>query len=274
MNRIATTHHASQSATIVKAALALIAALACQLASPSAASADQLVVPGMLASIEGDGNNNNPLTNVGATAQLLISSSQLAAIPAGSPITGIRFRLNAGLSSAPTVAATWTDYEITLAQLATSIASPSAVFANNMTSPVLVRDGALTLAANSFPSGNTPNNFGPLVAFNQSSYTYQGGGLVLLLSHNESNLSGTIAVDSATSATPAYGTDFRAIQSANFQALAATNTSSSFPVLQFEFTPVPEPASGALLALGAIGGLRRRRRLGLTLVNFGSEHRQ
>jgi hypothetical protein len=240
------------------AALALIAALACQLASPSAASADSLVVPSALASVEGDGNNNNPLINIGATAQLLIASSQLAAITPGSTITGIRFRLNSGLSSAPTVAATWTDYEITLAQLATSISSPSAVFASNMTSPVLVRDGSLSLAANSFPSGNTPNNFGPLVSFNQTSYTYPGGHLVVLLSHTENNLATAIAADSATSATPAYGTDFRALQVVGFQAVAASNTSSSFPVIEFEFTPVPEPAS-ALLALGAVGGLRRRR---------------
>jgi hypothetical protein len=256
------THHVRQSAMNVKAALALIATLACQLASPSAASADTIVAPSALASAEGDGNNNNPFTNVGATAQLLISQSQLAAITPGSTISGIRFRLQSGLSSMPGASATWTDYEITLAQSSTSISSASAVFANNMTSPVLVRDGALTLAANSFPSGNTPNNFGPLVSFNQTSYTYQGGDLVVLLSHTENNLSSAIPVDSATTATPAYGTDFRALQSANFLAVAATNTSSSFPVIQFEFTPVPEPStllSGILATLGAVAVPRFRK---------------
>ncbi len=243
--------------------LALIACVASLVVFGGSADADVVVVPNALTAAEGNGANQNPFNNAGATAQLLISASQLSDFSAGDMITGLRFRLNENMLATPSLTVTWSDYEITLAELATSVASPSLTYATNMTNPVLVRDGGLTFAVGSFPGGASPNAFGPLLSFNLSAYAYQGGDLVVLLSHTANNGPSAISVDSATSMASGYGTDFRTLLASSFQATAGVSTTGSFPVVQFEFAPVPEASSwlfgcAALTATTLAARLRRK----------------
>jgi hypothetical protein len=107
-----------------------------------------IVVPNSLASAEGDVMVNIPVRNQGnpRTYQMQISASELSLVPTGSSISGLAFRLDGGQAdSAPSVGINFADYEITLAQAANSIASISTTFSLNMSNPVMVRDGLLSI---------------------------------------------------------------------------------------------------------------------------------
>ena len=112
----------------------------------------------------------------------------------------------------------------------------SATFAANMLSPVLVKDGALSISANTFATGTSPNPFGSLVVFD-TPYVYQGGDLVMLFSHTGSDSASTAFLDAVTSATPGYGTDFRALSATTFN--AASGDSASVTIAQIVFTYSP-----------------------------------
>ncbi|BDC50817.1 hypothetical protein F183_A31330 [Bryobacterales bacterium F-183] len=182
-------------------------------------------------------------------------------MPVGSVISGLRWRVHGGLATWPASTITFADYEITLAQAANPIPSTSTTFASNMLNPVMVRDGALSFGANSFPGGGIgPTPWGPLVQF-QSSYTYAGGDLVLLVTHTGGD-SSTITFLDAVDASAANGyiayiaTSFRAASGQAFQAFMVTQLEYSVP------TSVPEPAAVSTFA-GAVGlaaffRLRRR----------------
>jgi len=81
---------------------------------------------------------------------------------------------------------TWLDYEVTLAQAANPISSMSTVFLANLLNPVLVKNGALSIGANTFSAGGNPNPFGTLVVLD-TPYVYQGGDLVMQFTHNGSD---------------------------------------------------------------------------------------
>ncbi|BDC50818.1 hypothetical protein F183_A31340 [Bryobacterales bacterium F-183] len=180
-------------------------------------------------------------------------------MPVGSVISGVRWRLGGGNASWPASTATWADYEITLAQAANPIELMSFTFADNMLNPVMVRDGALSFAANSFGGGMTPNPWGPLVQF-QSSYTYAGGDLVLLFRHTGSDLTNTSFLDAIQrSAVNGYN----AVASTSFG--LPSGGISAFPITQLEYSvpsSVPESAAVSTFAgaLGLAAFLRLRRR--------------
>src|SRR5208282_2383593 len=130
-----------------------------------AAPSGAVGAPGNYIATYGTGGLNTLLRNSGAprTYQMQFSSAALAGLPVGASITELRFRLNTNtipVAVFPTNTVTWSDYEVTLAQAANSISSMSANFAANMLSPVLVKNGALSLSANSLTTSASLNPFG------------------------------------------------------------------------------------------------------------------
>jgi hypothetical protein len=234
-------------------------ALACALGTPLLA--DVIVAPNANASVAGNGGLNTLLrdANNPRTYQVQIAASELGAA-AGQQITGVQFRLQPSSANAtpwPATDATWANYDITLAEAANPISSMSTTFASNMTNPVVVRSGPLTMTANSYPGGATaptPNDWGFFISFT-TPYTYNGGDLVIHFSHDGSNLSNNRFLDSISTTGPGYGTAVRALSGTGYQ--VATGSAASFTIMQLTY--IPAPSSLALLGLGGLVCARRRR---------------
>jgi len=192
------------------------------------------VAPGNYTSTSGPGGLNTLLRNNGAprTYQMQFSAAALG-LPVGAKITELRFRLETNATAVfPTNLVTWSDYEVTLAQAANSIAAMSTNFAPNILSPALVKSGPLSLAAGSFTPGANPNSFGSLLVFD-TPYVYQGGDLVMLFRHPGSDSPTTAFLDSLSSADPGYGTDFRAFSATSFGGTAGSQTSVTIAEIVF-----------------------------------------
>jgi hypothetical protein len=241
--------------------LSLVAG-AVALASVSVA---QVVVPNAYAGLSSGGNGLNTLIRDNGnarTAQFVISSSQLASINVGASITGMAFRLyNGNTTGFPATTATWADYTINVG-VGVAPSAASTTFANNFTSaPTTVRSGSLVVNALSYTAGatgTTPNPFGPTITFN-TPYLYTGGNLTIEVRHTGSDIvnGATDFLDALPAATAGYGTDFwAATATGNTATVGAAN---SFTITRLTVAPVPEPASMAVLALGALALLRRRR---------------
>jgi hypothetical protein len=235
--------------------LAAVVVLA-SLAGATPVRASQFVIPDSLANIDANGSNavSGLIAPFPTTFQTQITAAELAmlGLNIGDQLTGVRTRLNGGEATGPASAINVTDLEITMAVAANAIGSMSNTFANNMTSPVLVRDGAYTLPANSMPGGNTPNAFGPLIPFD-TAYTYQGGDLIFMYAHPATATS--LVLDFAVP-DPGPGLPYRSL-GGNFHGTTGGLT-NNMGVHQFEVV-VPEPASLALALLTATAGTLLRR---------------
>src|SRR5439155_4807854 len=124
--------------------------------------------PNDYSATSGNTGLNTLLRNSGSprTYQMQFSTAALGGLPVGARITELRFRLGTNnVSMFPSSTVNWSDYEVTLAQAANPVSGMSANFASNMLSPVLVKNGGLSLSANSFTAGDNPNAFGSLVVF-------------------------------------------------------------------------------------------------------------
>lgn len=167
--------------TAVGTALMALATL-----TPFAKAQSLEVVPPTNASIAGDSNNSIPIgAGGGGTYQVLYPASQLVGLPIGGKITSIQFRLrNAESANWPPSASAIASYEIKMGGSTKTPATLSTTFADNITSPVVVRSGALSLAAGTYPAGaataTTPEGWGPVITFS-TPYTYTGGPLVIEL---------------------------------------------------------------------------------------------
>ncbi|MBL8887938.1 MAG: hypothetical protein JNK16_14875 [Phycisphaerales bacterium] len=161
-----------------------VAALAALSLAGSAWGQSVRVVPPGRELVAGNGNNLIPLgSSPGGRLLTLYAADQLAEIPAGSLITGLRMRQRNGETAPwPTALANLPDYEIWLAQSARTPGTISTTYADNLLNAVLVRDGAFALAANAYPggaaTGSTPEGWGPQIVF-ATPYVYKGGVLAL-----------------------------------------------------------------------------------------------
>ena len=193
------------------------------------------------------------LNNGNRTYLMQYGASLLSGINVGDQITGLTFRISSGQSNPSSPAASFTNWDLTLAQAANPISSLSTTFANNLTNPVLVRSGALSFAAGAFPGGAvnpTTNPFGPVINFTKP-YTYQGGDLVVLISHTAGTDSiGFLDALSSTSL-------FRALSANSFNATSGSN--QAVTITQFTTSPALPPATtpepSALVGLGVIVAL-------------------
>ena len=229
------------------------------MAVPSESKATTVVVPNAAATTDGDSNLTTPGTNAPRTYQAQIAASQLSSIPVGDIITGMTFRIAAGGPASS--AASFTNWDLTLAQAANTVSTMSTNFASNMSNPVTVRSGALSFNAGDFPTGATApavNPFGVVISFT-SPYTYQGGDLVFEFSHTAGSASVGF-FDAAAGAGQGYGTLFQAQDALSYNATVASST-VALTIPQFTFSaPAPEPASAGLCGLGAMLLASRRTR--------------
>jgi outer membrane protein assembly factor BamB len=225
-----------------------------------------IVVPGPLAvvapddytSVAGNTGLNTLVRGTGAprTYQMQFTPDALGGLPAGARITGLRFRVSTNTAvNFPETTIAWSDYEVRLAQAANPITSMSTTFSANLLNPVLVKDGALSVLANSFSAGGNPNPFSTLMVLD-TPYVYQGGDLMMQFTHTGSDSTNTTYLDGANSSAPGFGTSFRAISANTFG--ATTGISASVTVVQIEFTPTiiqVVTRTGNQVVINGAGGL-------------------
>jgi hypothetical protein len=196
------------------------------------------VAPGNYTATGGNGGLNTLLRNSGnpRTYQMQFSAAALSGVPANAKITELRFRLFTNLAAVfPTSTVHWSTYQLTLAQAANSISGMSSNFDANMISPVVVKNGAVALSANTFTTSGNPNPFGSLLVFD-TPYVYQGGDLVMLFRHTGSDSTNTAFLDALTTMAPGYGTDFRAFSATSFSATGGSQASVTIAQIVFTYS--------------------------------------
>lgn len=227
--------------------------------SPAAHGAEVTVVaPGGYESTEGPNAQGSLLWPTARTYQVQIEADHLVDL-VGLQLTGISWRLsstgnNPSTSPWPTTSVSWGNYDITLAQATNEITEVSNTFADNMTNPVQVRSGPLTIDANLFPvDTDEPNSWGPTITFD-TPYAYGGGDLVIEYRHTGRRGSVDVWLDAVESNTDA---GYWARGRDSYEA-TTSDTTHHFPIHRFH--AIPEPGTLSLLGVaGALTLLRRRR---------------
>jgi len=215
------------------------------------AHAGTIVIPSGNAATEGTGAadvGNVYLGSFGTTTQAFIPVSMLSGIPTGDVITGFAFRLDSTASTGPSSTATWTNYDVVLSQPAGIL---TATFDSNLgADATTVRSGSLTINANSYPGGGSPNAFGPVITFT-TPYTYQGTDLLITI-RSTGNGSTDFVLDTDANF---LGTSYQ--QGGGYTATTANASIARIPVIELQFvvpvSGVPEPGSLSLLPIGLAG---------------------
>ncbi len=206
----------------------LLVALVPSTVSASGTGQSEVVVPNSAESAGGTGVFLGPLTNSNRIYQLLVHEDQLTEL-VGKRIVGLSWRLPASATADwPVAAVEFADYGVFLSE-GVAPADRSLVFAENIVgTQTQVRQGALTIAAGSYTSGQAVNAFGPVIAVD--GWDYAGGHVLVELRH--SGFTGTSrAVDAFTTSSSGYGSQFSAAWSSNPS--ATSGAQGNFSVVRF-----------------------------------------
>ncbi len=196
------------------------------------------VVPSDYETTPGPAGFTSEFATTARTMQLLIQDTQLTNI-LNQQIIGVSWRLPASASSNwPASDETIADYEFYLGPSVDPVNMSTTDFGSNFTGPKMqVRDGSMTVLANSYTFGNTPNDWGPEMTFILDSvYVYTGGHLLIEL--HQSGASSSRSVDATTTSTTGYGTLFRACWGSGFTANSGNQANFSIVRITAD-TPVP-----------------------------------
>ncbi len=205
--------------------------------SQSAGPEALFVVPGAYSNTVGTATFTGPTGNTARTYQMLINANQLTAL-VGTHITAITFRnLPSASTSWPASDATYTNFDIYLAQSVPPAERHLGAFDSNIVgTKTQVRAGSLVIPANSFGVGTAPHPFGnPPINFNNS-YLYTGGHLLIEIRHTGTTAAGR-ANDAVSFTTPGYLSDFSACWASTYNGTVATN--GNFCIAQLSNSPVP-----------------------------------
>ncbi|MBX3379540.1 MAG: hypothetical protein KF805_05570 [Phycisphaeraceae bacterium] len=190
-------------------------------------------LPPSFDTVAGTSGNSLPIANYpSGTIQVMYGANQLTGIPVGSVITGMQLRLRNVDGAFPGATFVASQYDVRLAGSALTPATMSTTYAANMTNPVLVRSGALTVAAGAYPGTGNPRAWGPVIPFT-TGYAYKGGPLVIEWRvTSPSNTFSTYAdMDTDASLNRYINTDN------NASATVATFQANGGPIVRLTFTP-------------------------------------
>ncbi|HET7065109.1 MAG TPA: hypothetical protein VFI49_12615, partial [Rudaea sp.] len=133
---------------------------------------DYAVIPAGYESLPGNNVNNSPFGAGARRFQMAFGASALGAIPVGTAITAIAFRL---AGPAPDTDQTIAEFDVSLSTSAKPAGSLSTTFATNRgADAVLVRSGPLAITVADYPSGA----FGRPITFSKP-FVYGGGDLLI-----------------------------------------------------------------------------------------------
>ena len=137
---------------------------------------ESFYLPSNAPTVEGNSANQSPFKGSAGRFQAVYGTS-LVPIPVGARITGMSLRLDGAAPAFTNL--TIDNVEIRLSTSALPPGSLSTTFASNRGGDeVIVRTGPLTITPTDYPTGNTPNAFGPTIHFSRP-FVYQGGPLLL-----------------------------------------------------------------------------------------------
>jgi hypothetical protein len=212
------------------------------------------VVPPAYENTAGGTGFLGPLSNSQRTYQMLMHESMLTNL-LGRELTGISFRSLPGATTPwPANDLTYGNYDIYLSQSVAPV-DRSLTFADNIVgTQTQVRSGGLTIAADSYPSGGNPNDFGPAISFN-GGWVYSGGHLLVEIRHTGSDGVSRSVDARAASSSPDYGNLYSAAWTSNYE--GTSGSQGNFAIVRF--TSIPAPGALALLGIAGIFGSRRRR---------------
>lgn len=191
----------------------------------------------------------NPLTY-----RMTMDAGQLTSL-VGQDITSVQFRYSIlpGLG----MPGMWPATDIVIPNFSISMGSAMAPASGNIASfngtPTTVRTGGLSIAANSYVAVNqfNPTNWTPEITFD-TPFHYTGGDLGIEYGVSALPVGTPQITFDAILGNQGYGTDFRA-----WSSFSPGGPSAAFVT---KFNAVPEPVSVAVLGLGALALLRRRRK--------------
>jgi hypothetical protein len=195
------------------------------------------VVPSDYTSVPGTGSFLGPLYTGARTYQLLIHEDLLTAL-IGQEIQSLSWRIPpSAASNWPPIDATVPNYDLYLSGSVTPANRSLTDFSMNVVGPQKqVRSGSLFIPMNSYPSGSSPNDWGPEIIFD-SLYLYTGGHLLV-----ELRLTGTgttnQSTDALTTSTTGYGTLFSACWGSSYTANSGSQGNFSIVRLTAD-DPVP-----------------------------------
>ena len=256
--------------------LGLFSAAVCAALLSTTAYAAEIVTPNDDATVEGNTAANAQPFAAGQQVLYDISSTQFGALPSGDVITGFAFRPDTNTCSGSLCSAFTTTLDNVTIELATTSIAPTTndpTFADYLTNSAqttnvqTVFSGDLTVSTSETltqPGG--PKVFDINFPFTTPyAYNPADGNLVLDLVIASDTVTSTLLDASNTSAD-------ESIQSQYFAAASGATTGALEPrvdVLEFSTSPVPEPATWALMlvGVGAVGaGLRARRGAALSFA--------
>jgi hypothetical protein len=237
--------------------------LASAIVAPASAQVTA-TVPNIYASAGGTGVSNILIGQTGNpwSVELIWNANQLTGL-VGSQITSVKYRLGSVVPGGyPLTTTTWSDYRISFGSSVAPSAASTTLSSNFTATPTLVRSGPLTVGPNAWPAGGNPTQWGVEI-FLDTPYFYTGGNLAMLVNQpGSSNPSqGNALLDTSTSSSPGYGTDYQMVAGNSFTATTGVLSGFGTIVLLTGTTPVPEPSTLVLVggAATAIGVFRRRR---------------
>ncbi len=196
--------------------------------------AQPYVVPTAYAHAPGTVTFLGPLANAARTYQLLIHEDQLTDL-VGQEISAISWRLPASATAPwPTADVTYSAYDVYLSGSVTPSARSLTDFSANVVGPqTQVRSGSLTIPVNAYPSGSSPNDFGPKITLN-TPWLYTGGHLLVEIRHQ--GFTGTSrSVDAIGTAVTGYGTQFSACWTSSYT--GNSGSQGNFSVIGFSTLP-------------------------------------